>query len=151
MVLIEDPARVGDVQIVLGACVPRELGHPVEVGPDPSVLGRLFGCPLEPTELPLGLLANGVGHPGLGDLDAERLDHVLRAVLAELLADRGHLLAQDRLALPLFQTVGHLVTDLLLHLHLGEGVLRPPEDEFEPSLHVDRLQHLDLPLEGQVR
>ena len=39
VILIEYPARVGDVQVVLGAHVPRELGHPVEVGPDPPVLG----------------------------------------------------------------------------------------------------------------
>jgi hypothetical protein len=63
----------------------------------------------------------------------------------------GHLLAKDRLALTLLEAVRHLVADLLLHLHLGEGVLRPLEDELEPALDVDRLEDLDLPLEGEIR
>ncbi len=151
VILVEDATRVGDVQVVLGAHVPGKLGHPIEVRADPPVLGRLLGGSLEPAELPLGLLADAVGHPGLRDLGAERLDHVLRTVFAELLADRGHLLAQDRLALTLLEAVRHLVADLLLHLHLGEGVLRPLEDELEPALDVDRLEDLDLPLEGEIR
>ena len=52
--------------------------------------------------------------------------------------------------MPLFQAVGHLVSDLLLHLHLGERVLRPLEDELQPALDVDRLEDLDLPLEGEI-
>ena len=128
-------------------------GHveePVEVGPDPAVLGRLLGRPLQPAELALGLHAHVLRHPGVGDLRPVLLDDVLGAVLAELLADRRHLLAQQDLALPLLQVAGHLVADPLAHLDLGERLLRPAEDLLEPRLDVQRLQDLHLLLEREV-
>ena len=150
MVLIEDPARLDDVEVVVGPHVPRELGHPVEVRPDPSVLRRLLGGPLQATELTLGLLAHVVGHAGARDLVAEGLDDVLAAVLAELLADRAHLLAEDGLALSLLEALGHVFADLLLQLGLGKRVPRPAEHELQTLLDVERLEDLHLLLERQV-
>ena len=54
-------------------------------------------------ELALGLLEDVLGHLGLGDLRAVLLDDG-RLVLAELLADRVELPAEDVLALLLLDT-----------------------------------------------
>src|SRR4029079_13405706 len=99
VVFVEDPARLGDVEVVVRPDVPRDLGHPIEVRADPAVLGRLLGHALEPTELTLGLRLGALGHVRLVDLLAVLADDVLVAVLAQLLADRLHLLAEQELAL----------------------------------------------------
>ena len=95
---VEHLARVDGVEPLLGALAPRHGEQPVEVGADHRRLAALVAHPLEPRELALGLLAHGVGHAGLGDLRAVVVGDG-RVVLAELLADRLHLLAQEVLAL----------------------------------------------------
>ena len=75
----------------------------------------------------------------------------LGLVLAELLADRGELLAQQELALPLVHALAHVVADLLGHLELGEVVAGPAQDRREPRLDVGRLEQLALLLVAQVR
>jgi hypothetical protein len=52
--------------------------------------------------------------------------------------------------MPLLQVPGDLVTDPLLHLDLGERLLRPSQDDLEPRLHIEGLEHADLLLEGEV-
>ena len=151
VVRVQDRARLGDVEVVLGADVPRELGHPVEVGADPAVLGRLLGRALQAAELALGLLADVLGHVGVGDLLAVLLDDVLLAVLAELLADRVHLLAQEELALALLHALADVGADLVLQLELGQDLLGPGQDLLEALLDVEGLEDLDLLLERQVR
>ena len=70
-------------------------------------------------ELLLGLLADGLGHPGLFDLGPVLLDD-RGVVLAELLADRLHLLAQEVLALLLLGAGLDVVADPLADLQLGQ-------------------------------
>ena len=86
------------VEPLLGADAPRHGEQPVDVAPDRLRLGRALAHALEAGELALGLLAHVIRHRRLGDLRAELLDDG-RLVLAELLADRVELLAQDVLAL----------------------------------------------------
>ena len=81
VVLVEDSARVHDVEVVVGADVPRDLRHPVEVGADPAILWRLLRRPLQAAELALDFRAHLVGHLGLLDLSPILLDHVLLGVL----------------------------------------------------------------------
>ncbi len=88
--------------------------------------------------------------PASRDLRAVALDDVFLAVLAELLADRTHLLAQQELALTLLHALAHVGADLVLELDVGERVLGPAGDQLEPFLDVEGLEHLDLPLEAQV-
>jgi hypothetical protein len=116
---VEDATRFDDVQCVVGAHRPRDVGQPVQVCADPPVLGGLLRGALEPAELALRLLADGVRHAGLVDLLAELVGGVFPAFLAELLADRRHLLAQDHLALSLLEVVRHLAPDALLHIDLA--------------------------------
>ena len=150
MVGVEHGARLGDLQVVLGAHVPRHVDQPVEVGPDPAVLGRLLGHPFQAAQFLLRLLQDVGGHAGVGDLLAVLADDVLLAVLAELLADRAHLLAQQELALALLHAFADVGADLVLQLQVGQRVLGPAHDELEAGLDLDRLQDLDLLLEGQV-
>ena len=147
---VEHRARLIDLEVVIGANVPRDLGEPIEVRADPAVLRRLVRGALQPPELTVGLLANLIGHPGGLDLGAKIGDHVVAVIVAELLADGGHLLAQDQLALALLEVVGDLVADPLLDLDLGERVLGPRQHLLEALLDVDGLEDLDLPLEAEI-
>ena len=71
-------------------------------------------------------------------------------VLAELLADRVHLLAQEVLALLLLRARLDVVADALAHLQLGQPVALQAQRQLEPLDDVERLQQLDLLLEVQV-
>ena len=95
---VEHLARVGGVEALLGALAPRHGDQPVEVVADHLRLARLLAHALEAAQLALGLLAHLVGHAGLVDLAAVLVDD-RAVVLAQLLADRLHLLAQEVLAL----------------------------------------------------
>ena len=92
---------------------------------------RLLAHPLKPAELPLGLLAHRVGHLGLRDLPLVLLDD-RGVVLAELLADRLHLLAQEVLALLLLGAGLDVVADPLADLKLGEPLALQLERQLEP-------------------
>ena len=151
VVLVEDPARVGDVQVVLGPDAPRDLGHPVQVGADPAVLGRLLGHLLQPAELALGLAQRALGHARFLDLPPVLGDDVSAAFLAELLLDRVHLLPEQVLALGLLHPLADVLTDLVLEAHLAQDLSGPPQDLRQALLDVQGLQDLDLLLEGQVR
>ena len=109
---------------------------------------RLVAHPLEPGGLALGLLADGVGHAGLGDLRAVVLGDG-RVVLAELLADRLHLLAQHVLALLLGGALLDVVADAPAHLQLGEPLALQLQRQLQPLDDVDRLEQLDLLVEGR--
>ena len=52
---------------------------------------------------------------------------------------------------PLLHAFGDVLADAVLQGHLGEGVPSPGQDLLEALLDVDRLEDLDLLLEGQVR
>jgi hypothetical protein len=53
VVFVEHHLRVLEVEIVVGASVPRQLGDPLEVRADDLRLHRLAARALEPTELAL--------------------------------------------------------------------------------------------------
>ena len=64
-------------------------------------------------------------------------------VLAELLADRVHLLAEEPLALLLLRALLDVVADAAPHLQLGEPLALELEGELQPLDDVDRLEQLD--------
>ena len=146
---VEHLARVVRVEPLLGALRPRHGDQPVEVGADHRALARRVAHPLEAGELLLGLLAHGVRHAGLLDLRAVLVGD-RAVVLAELLADRLHLLAQEVLALLLLRAALDVVADPLADLQLGEPLALELHGELEPLGHVDRLEQLDLLLEREV-
>ena len=116
---VEHLARVDRVEHLVRACAPRDCEQPVEVAADHLRLGRALAHPLEARELLVGLLAHLLRHPGLLDLRPVLLDDG-RVVLAELLADRVHLLAQQELALLLVHPGVDVLADPLADLHQRE-------------------------------
>ena len=128
---VEHLAGVLRIEPLLGALAPRHREQPVEVVADHARLGRLVAHALEPRELLLGLLEHVLGHLGFGDLRAVLLDD--RAfVLAELLADRVELAAQDVLALLLLDARLDVLLDAPPHLHQREALALELEGELEP-------------------
>ena len=73
-----------------------------------------------------------------------------RLVLTELLADGVELPAQDVLALLLLDARLDVLLDAPPHLHERESLALELERELEPLADVDRLEELDLLLEGEV-
>ena len=93
------PSRA-EVRVVLGPRRPRHLQHGVQPGTDPARLGRGVAGPLQPADLTQRRLADLVRQ--IGRLDARAVvARAVRLVLAQLLADRGELLAQQELPLAL--------------------------------------------------
>ncbi len=152
MILVEDLLGLDDVQLVLAGHRPRQRDQPVEVSACDGVLGRLGGHLGQTVELFFGRLACLLRHPGLFDLLLQLVDLVLAFVLlAELLLDRLHLLAQVVLALGLADLVGDLRLDLagdLLQLELAG-------DDLDQLLHavldVVALEQADLLLGRDVQ
>ena len=147
MVRVQHRARCGEVEVVVGADVPRQVEHPVQVGADPAVLGALLTGALQPVDLVLHLGRHLLRHAGVGEPLAIGGDHVVPS-LAQLLLDGLELLAQDELALVLLHPLGHLGADAVLEIGLAERLLRPRNDEGQPLLDIERLQ--DLQLLGQA-
>ncbi|MEZ5321828.1 MAG: hypothetical protein R2698_07120 [Microthrixaceae bacterium] len=75
---------------------------------------------------------------------------VIAAVVTELLADSGELLAQHELALGLLQSLTDLGTDPACQLDLGQCLLDPTEDQLEAVGQPERLEEFDLALDGEV-
>ncbi len=92
----------------------------------------------------------GVGHARVGNLLAIFV-HDGAVVLAELLANRVHLLAEEVLALLLLRAVLDIVADPLAHLQLGEAFALELERERQPFDDVERFEQLDLLREGRGR
>ena len=65
-------------------------------------------------------------------------------VLAELLADRLHLAAEDVLALLLLGAGLDVLADAPAHLQLGEALALQAQRQLQPLDDVDRLEQLDL-------
>ena len=143
VILVEDLLGLVEVEVVIGLDAPRQAHQPVDVGADDALLGRCARDPGEAVDLLEGLLLDLVGHRRLLDLLAQlgRLGDG-GVVLAQLLLDRLHLLAQDVLALGLVHLGLDLGLDAALELeHLDllgeEGRCQP-----QPIGDVDRLEQL---------
>ena len=84
-----------------------------------------------------------LGHAGVGDLLAVVLgDRGL--VLAELLADGVHLLAQEVVALLLLGAVLDVLADALAHLQLGQPLALELQRQRQALHDVERLEQLEL-------
>ena len=90
-----------------------------------------------------------VGHAGVGDLLAVLLGD-RRLVLAELLADGVHLLAQEVVALLLLGAGLDVLADALAHLQLGQPLALELQRQRQALDDVERLEQLELLREVQV-
>ena len=152
MVLVEDAAGFGDVDLLVGQLRPGQLDQPIEIGADHAVLGGCLGHALEPLELLQRLVLGFLGHAGFGDRLAQFGNLGLAVLaLAKLLLDLAKLLAQDVLALASGQRFLRLLADLLgqpQHLDLLGEVA---QQLVEPFAGVERLQQVLLLGRREVR
>src|SRR5438552_4407604 len=150
VVLVEDLRGLGDVPVVARRLVPGQRDEPVHIGPDDAGLRRGLRDLLETAHFLEGLLLHRVGHAGLFDLLLELAQLRATLVLAELLLDRLHLLAEDVLALCLVEGLLDLALDL--RLQLEDLVLLREEDreELEALDERPRLEELLALLEREV-
>ena len=152
MILVEDPGRLLDVEVVVGRHVPGQADQPVDVGPDDPDLGRCGGDPAHPVHFLDRAGLDLVGHAGRLDLVAQLVDlGLLRIVLTQLALDRLELLAQDVLALGLVHLGLDFRLDPALQLEDLDLVGEEVGDELEPLGDVDRLEHLLALLGRHVR
>ena len=131
VILVEDFPRLADVDRRFLGQPPGQLDQPVEIGADHAVLAGGLGHALEPAQLLARLLLDLLRHARLGDRLGEVGDllRLAAVALAELPLDRGHLLAQEHLALALVERGLGLLADLLRDASAprcgGRGCARP--------------------------
>jgi hypothetical protein len=151
VVLVQHAPRLFDIEVVLGALVPGERRHPVEVGRRDGVFrrrGMHFG---EPGELAFRLLFRLFREVLLFDLCPVLLDLDLLVVrLSELLADRAELLAEVVLPLALVHVVLHLGLDLAAQFKDLHLVVDQARHLAETLLHVEDLEELLFLLDRRV-
>ena len=146
---VEDLAGDLRVEPLVRRLTPGHGQEPVEVGADHRRLARGIAHALEPVELALRLLAHLVGHARFPDLRPVLVDH--RAlVLAELLADRLELLAQEVLPLLGLRAGLDVLADAPADLQLGQPLALQRHGEPQPLDHVERLEQLDALREREV-
>ncbi len=144
MVLVEDRARAGEVEVVLRDDAPREARDPLDVRPQHRALGRVGIPALQALELLLGFLRHLLGNLLLLELLPVAGDLVREVVgVAELLLDRLELLPQEVLALRLVDLPARRPGDLLLHRQDAD---LPPQDLENGAQALDRGNRLEDPL-----
>src|SRR5918992_4186424 len=93
--------RVLEIEVVVRARIPRELGDPLEIRSDDLSLHRLTARALEAPKLALDFRPRFPRQVEFRELITQLRDLAALVVVAELLLDRLELLAQVHLALPL--------------------------------------------------
>src|SRR5690606_9035717 len=144
VILVEDLARLRDIDALRVELRPRQRDEPVEIRPDHRALGRGLRHRLEAPQLLHRLLVRLFRHPGLLDRLAQLLDLGVLVVLAELALDRAHLLAQQVLPLALLELFLRLLADLARQLQHLDAVREVVRDLLEPLADVESLEDLLL-------
>ena len=147
---VEHRSCFDEVELVLAALAPRQFEDAIEPRAHPGVLRGLFAHPLEPIEFLGDRRLHAVGRVEVVELGAEFADDVV-CTLAELLADRVELLAQEPLALLLVDALAHVVTDRLRHLEFGQMVPGPRVDGVDAVGQVHGAQHDEAIGVGELR
>ena len=71
MILVEDPARLRDVDWSSLGKLPRQLDEPVQIGAHHPVFGSRLRHALQPSQLLARLLLHLFRHAGIGDRSVE--------------------------------------------------------------------------------
>jgi hypothetical protein len=149
MVRIQDAARLGDVEAILGLLAPGQLEHPVKVVADPALLGVLLAGALESLELTLDLLAHVVRKGRVGDFLAI-LGQGIAVGVAQLLLDRGQLLTQVELALAFFQSFVDLNADLVFQRGLGQNLPTPGDQLLETRDDIAFFEDFEMLVQFEI-
>ena len=140
VILLKNLGRARQVEVIVGAIVPRQLGNPLEIRADHLRFHGLATRTFEPANLALDFRARFLRQVEVGELLAQ-LRHFLRLiVVAELLLNRLELFAQKHLALTLAQLLLDLRLDILLRLHESDLALHVHQHPAQPILHRQRLE-----------
>ena len=99
MVFVQDGARVGDIQLVFGARVPRHAADPVQVGADNAIFSRRHRQLGQAVQFALGFFSRFVWHMRFVNKLAEAFDFFLVFIFFQFALDSFHLLAQVIIAL----------------------------------------------------
>ena len=151
MVLVEDAARLRDIDGLLLGQRPGQFDQPIEVGPDHPGLHGAFRHALVAVQLAAGLLLNLRRHGGFRDLLGEFLDLLGAPVaLAQLALDRRHLLAQDHLALAFVQGGPGSTADLLRQAQDLDPFGQQAGDLVEPRGEINGFQKLLLLVSADI-
>jgi hypothetical protein len=145
VVVVEDPARVVEIEVVLGHPAPGQREDPVEVGADDAVLGRGRRQLLQAPQLASGRAVDLLGQLELVEPGAQLVDlRLLLVGLAELLLNRLQLLTQEVLALALLHLGLDLRLDLRAELEHLQLAVEDARDPAQALLHVGQLEQLLL-------
>ena len=123
---------------------PGQFDQPIEIGPDHPVFAGGLRHALQAAKLLAGLVLDLLGHLGAGDRLVEfgDLGGLAFVGFAELALDRGHLLAQQDLAVARVERSFGVAADLLRQSQNLDAMGEKPRDPREPGADVDRLQNL---------
>ena len=115
VILVENTARLRDVDRLLLGKRPRQLDQPVEISAHHAVFASGLRHPLQPAQFLARLILDLLRHTGLGDRVIELGDFRSLAFLAfaKLTLNRRHLLAQQHLALAFVERSLGLAADFL--------------------------------------
>ena len=147
---VEDLACGLEVGRVLGPGVPRQVEHGVQPGADPAAFGALVAGAFQLPDLAQRGLADLVRQVGRLDTGPVIVG-ALGFPLAQLLADRVELLAQQELFLLLFHALADVFGDLVVDLDFGQLVAGPVDQRRQPFGDIFGLQQLALLHVGQIR
>ena len=142
VVLLEDLRGLLQIERLFGALVPRQLGDGLEVGADDLRLHRFPSGALQPPKLAIDLFASRFRQ-------LQRIEALFEVVgfrrlflLAQLLANRLHLLAEQHLTLAFAQLFLDLRFDVFLRIDDGDLPLHVHEHAAQPVLDRERFQQL---------
>ena len=150
---LEDRARGRHVEPVVGEHVPRDLEQVLDVGARDVVLGRARRHLAHARQLLLRDRADLVGHLAVFDLLAQVVDLGVVVLLAELLLDLAHAIAQHALAVGAARLALELGADVGLEPEHGRLALERRDDPLE-ALHrvgLDEQRGQIVALELEVR
>src|SRR5688572_12254015 len=145
VVLVEHPARFGNIDVLRGFRLPGKLGKPLEIRAQHGTLGAAFAHALQALQLLDRVLVYVLGHARVVDLLLQLLELGRGLVaFAELLLDLTHLLAQHVLALALVELLLGLVADLLRDAQHADALGQVLEHLVEAPLEIEGLEQVLL-------
>lgn len=100
MVVIQNAPCVGNIEVVFGEILPRQLQHEIEIGADDVKIRRRGRQLLQPLQFAFRLPAHFVRQIGLGQLLLQRFNlGLISTLIAQLGLNGAQLLAQQVFAL----------------------------------------------------
>jgi hypothetical protein len=140
VILVENHARLLEIELIVRPCVPRKLSDPFEICANHLRFHRLAARSLETAELTLDFGAGKFRKLELRELVTQLGDFLRGILFAKLLLNRLELFAQEHLPLALAELFLNLRLDLLLRLEHSDLTLDVHEHTAESLLDTQCLE-----------